>query len=127
MGATPRSSVPDPESPPPPLFAGASAAPSAIGPPCTGFGVWGEGLPGRACVLPLVPGKCACPGALSDAIVRASTQRGRGLRGVGRRVRSPLVPLWRIRKCSLVLPAAAEWPPADRSRATEVFYFPSCF
>lgn len=110
MGATPRSSVLDPESPPPSLFAGASAAPSAISPPHAGFGVWGEGLPGRACVLPLGPGKCACPGALSDAIVRASAQRGRGLRvdvagaepARGRcRVRPPLSPLQRIRKRSM--------------------------
>lgn len=146
MGATPRSSVLDPESPPPSLFAGASAAPSAISPPHAGFGVWGEGLPGRACVLPLGPGKCACPGALSDAIVRASAQRGRSLcvnasgagperrrsgGGVCERAVSgsasaePSAANSETFDDPILLPAPAKWPPADRSRATEVFCFPS--
>lgn len=87
MGATPRSGAPAPESPLPPLSAGASAAPSAapsaIGPPHAGFRRRREGLPGRARVFPVVLGNAHARGAPSDAIVRGVDVRGRSLSGGG--------------------------------------------
>lgn len=123
MGATPRSGALAPESLPPPLSAGASAAPSAIDPPHARLGVWREGLPGRECVFPVGLGKRAGRGAPSDAIIRASTRGGRSLVGAEPRVPGPVVPLSCLRGEQVLLdsPAASGPPPTGRSRPTGVF------
>lgn len=87
MGATPLSTAPAPKSPPPPLSAEASAAPSAIGPLRARFGVYREDLPGRSCILAVPAGGVLRPGSLPVTPLYARRSNGGGACvGVGPRV-----------------------------------------